>query len=68
MVVAGDAVNETVAMVGPDRQMCIGEAGVPGGRAEEEDILLGGANEIADGLRETVCLTTGRRRKHIHRL
>src|SRR6202451_2531730 len=50
MVVAGDAVEEAVAMVGPDGQFGVGKAGVSGGRAEEEDVLPGGANQIADGL------------------
>src|SRR5712671_2103216 len=44
-----DAIEETAAMVAPHRQVLVTKASVARRRTKEEDVLLGGLNEIADG-------------------
>src|ERR1700674_706225 len=51
-VASRNAIDKAVAMIGPDRQLRLREAIISGGRAEEKYILLGGANAVADRLRE----------------
>src|SRR5580704_4153883 len=45
---AGNAVTKTPVMVTPDGQMAVAETVVSGGGSEEKNVLLGGANQIAD--------------------
>src|SRR5712692_225975 len=50
--VSGNAVNESLAMIGPYRQLGLREAVVSGGRAEEKHVLLSHADAIANGSRK----------------
>src|SRR5712692_508711 len=50
--ISGNAVNESLAMIGPYRQLGLREAIVTGGRAEEKHVLLGHAEAIANGPRK----------------
>src|SRR5579872_2948545 len=51
-VAAGDAVTEFSSVVGPDWGVGIVKSGIARWSAEEEDILLGGTNEVANRARE----------------
>src|SRR5271165_511219 len=51
-VVARDAVEKSLAVVAPHRKMLVGETGVSGGRAEEKNVLLGGADHVAQSFGE----------------
>src|SRR5882672_9978640 len=51
-VAAGDAVEESFAVIAPHGKMSVGEAGVSRGRTEEEYVLLGGTDDSAQGLRK----------------
>src|SRR5215469_7899163 len=54
-LIAGDAVHEPSAVIGPNRKVSVIEARIPRGGAEEEDLLLGRANLVADCMRKDFC-------------
>src|ERR1700679_431330 len=51
-IASWDAVEETLAVVAPHWKMRVGEPQVSGGRSEEENILLGWLNKMAQSFRE----------------
>src|SRR5882762_2713446 len=51
-LVARNAVDESPAVIGPHRQRLLRKPLVTGGRAEEKDLLPGGAHPVADNVRK----------------
>ena len=51
-LVSRNAIKETAAMVAPHRHLAVVKASVARRCTEEEDVLLGGLNEIADSARK----------------
>ena len=52
VVAAGDTIEKKVAVIAPHGKLRGGEARISGGRAEEENILLGCTDYVAQRFRE----------------